>query len=302
MSYNKYHKTYKKLITIKKNNKIYNNYKYAQKQYVGGSITSNTTYKNNSNIVISVLSNDQITHFRNFALRKIGTKDIIYKDVYNKLQIKLNKEHNNYNIILYAFVIFYFILEHNFIIKITSKNINILSSIVEIIVDHIKSVKEYTDLINNINVNKCRQLLDQREQLYNFLKQYLSDKYKHIDIAEYVIINCVQKQDLIDVIYINIPTPTQISSNKKTQRSQPHIRLNENIKKKFVNIENKTGNTSHSRLINGKLYNTMQNYKRIGLGSRSTKSKLINSNTKRIINNQNTYTEDQLMVTTKKKK
>ena len=173
-----------------------NTYKKYTKSFIGGSGTTPTE-------PFFVLSDIDKQQFFTDTFAKIGTKSNVSVDEFNKSSIIINAKDFPANIILYAFVILYYIVEHKFKIDIDTKDKQKQT-------EFIKILKIFVDkIINDINTYNARSedsllrfqtqltLAEQKcilrftkelTKIYKTLAQYFSIYNSTIDINDYLFI------------------------------------------------------------------------------------------------------------------
>ena len=158
-SVNNIHKVSTKHKTHKKS---YNKHKYVKKTLIGGSG-----------------SHDIDAHFTNFHKTMEALKGEKTQDNTKFESIETIKAlHFKSNIVLYAFLILYFIIEHKFKINIDTHNIGILAGIIsKEIIGHIEQRQHHLSLdINIVLIYKNENDENNNNKLFKYLNNYFTDK------------------------------------------------------------------------------------------------------------------------------
>ena len=204
---------YKKSITLKKLKNIYNKirthkriYKYSKKTFVGGA---------NAYTSITNIYNNFYTNMK----AKIGTTTNVEQILFNNpITITSNRFSNN--IILYAFVILYFIIEHTF--KINLEDANNKKILDEIVNDDVL-FRESPQLNFTDDDIRCigNNIFILNNNIYIKLNQY----FHNIHIPNYFTIT--EDNNTITTIIIHNNPITQQSTSTNTQQysSQPQLSL-----------------------------------------------------------------------------
>ena len=187
----KSHKSHKTINYVSKKN----TYKKYTKSFIGGSGTTPTE-------PFFVLSESKQQQFFTDTFAKIGTKTNVSVDEFNKSSIIIDKEDFPKNIILYAFVILYYIVEHKFKIDINTKDkqkqtefIKILKIFVDKIINDINTYNNNNKLLLLLlESQKCitrTQYVSEFKIIYKILAQYFSKNNSKTDINDFLFITCI---------------------------------------------------------------------------------------------------------------
>ena len=205
---------YKKSITLKKLKNIYNRirthkriYKYSKKTFVGGA---------NAYTSITNIYNNFYTNMK----AKIGTTTNVEQILFNN-PITITSHRFSNNIILYAFVILYFIIEHTFKINLEDANNNkILDEIVndDVLFRESPQLNFTDDDIRCIESNKF--ILN--NNIYIKLNQYF---HSNIHIPNYFIITQAKNTITTIIIHNNPITQQSTFTNTQPYSSQPQFSL-----------------------------------------------------------------------------
>jgi len=238
-----------------------NTYKKYTKSFIGGSGTIPPK-------PFFVLSESKQQQFFTDTFAKIGTKSMVSGDEFNKSSIIINAKDFPENIILYAFVILYYIVEHKFKIDINTEDkqkqtefIKILKIFVDKIINDINTYNARSDdsllrfqTILKLGMQKCiLRYTEELTKIYKILAQYFSIYNSTIDINDYLFITCsikvfrsriIEKRIIENRIIesIEISPFAHIKPTKHSIIVSKHIRFNNTINVKGIPNKNNISN------------------------------------------------------------
>lgn len=205
-SVNNIHKVSTKHKTHKKS---YNKHKYVKKTLIGGS---------GSHVIDAYFTN---FHKKMEALKGEKKQDNTKFESIETITAPVFKS----NIVLYAFLILYFIIEHAFKINITEEsNKTILTTIISNdIIPHIEKHNQLLD-INLILIRDKQNNTENNNKLFKYLNKYFTNKGKiQVDVGK--CLSITNNLDGISILQIEITPPTQPIAMKQQNPSSGYIEV-----------------------------------------------------------------------------